>query len=36
MPQPNETLCDLYLPVIICVALLAVVVCQFIFNKNEF
>ena len=36
MQPPNETICDLYLPLLIVVALLAVVVCQFMFNRNEF
>ncbi len=36
MPQQNEIVCELLLPFLIVVGLIAVVVCQFIFNRNEF
>jgi hypothetical protein len=36
MQPQNEILCDLILPVLIVVGLIGVVVCQFIFNRNEF
>jgi predicted ABC-type sugar transport system permease subunit len=36
MPQPNEVICDLFVPIVVVIGLAAVVICQFIFNRNEF
>ena len=36
MPQQNEIMCELLLPFLIVVGLIGVVVCQFMFNRNEF
>ena len=36
MQPPNEAICDLFVPMLIVVGLVLVVVCQFMFNKNEF
>lgn len=36
MQPPNEVICELFVPIVVVVALAAVVACQFIFNRNEF